>query len=122
MDFSNMNSIEIRRFMAEKGWHSKDSLTDSGWGNKFGYIIWFYRDDWHGKDVYFITGSGVCLNESTSNLFEIDEIVRKCAYKSLKAYKDFPKSIPYQNAKGEIVEEKLYNWENGIPVKRNSHS
>lgn len=115
----DMNAMEIRKFMTEKGWHSKDRLSSLGWGNKFGYSIWFSRWDWHGKKTATIIGGDVTFHEHTDNLSNIGETVRKCAYKALKAYEDFPTSIPYQNVKGEKVEEKNlpYTWEEGLPVE-----
>ena len=111
----NMDSMEIRHFMSLKGWHSEDRLSSSGWENKFGYTIWFYRWDWYGKNTASIFGKKVSFFEITDDLSEIEKVVRKCAYKVLKAYEDFPSSIPYQNSKGEIVEDKNlpYTWEEG---------
>lgn len=97
------DAMEIRTFMAEKGWHSQDRMSDMGWGDKVGYSIWFYRWDWHGIKTATITGDKVSFHDGTNNLSEIDKIVRNVAKRALQAYEDFPDSIPYQNVNGEVV-------------------
>lgn len=98
-------SMEIRLYMKDKGWDSKDTISKIGWGDEYGYSIWFERSDWHGRRTFALTGSRVSFHYHTDNLDEdnINFIVKTCALQALKAYDDFPNSIPCMNAKGKTV-------------------
>lgn len=100
----NMDEIyKIRLEMKKLGWESEDALTPLGWKNGYGYSIWFKRSDWHGRNVYTITGHEVSFHEHVkdgSDYKKVLESVRLCAEKSKKAWNDFTDSIPCQYANG----------------------
>lgn len=101
---STMDAMDIRNFMADKGWHSNDRLSNMGWGDTVGYSIWFYRWDWHGIKTAVVTGDKVSFHDGTNDLSNLDSTVRMAAKRALQAYALFPDSIPYQNINGEVVE------------------
>ncbi|WP_434302590.1 hypothetical protein [Clostridium botulinum] len=96
----DMSAMEIRLAMKENGWNSKDSLTNIGWGNKYGYSIWFERWDWHN-----VKGDKVCIHGHTSDLTKINKITYLTAIKCLRAWEDFTNSIPEQMADGSLEED-----------------
>lgn len=78
-----------------------------------GYSIWFERYDWHGRHTIALTGSRVSFHYYADNLDEdnINFIVKTCVLQALKAYDDFPDSIPCMNVRGEIVPSLMFgNW------------
>ena len=91
------------------GWDIEERTSSDGWGDgKIGYTIWIRRPDWHGKDAFSLTGKSVKLHATCDDAFNEAEVIG--AIKKLKkladtAWKDFPESIPVQNAYGELVEE-----------------
>lgn len=109
--FENKNSIEIRKIMTSYGWSSNDKFTQIGWGDKFGYSIWFERHDWHGKNTYSLTGNKVCFHRHINDLSEIDNITRECAIQALKAYEDYVDCIPCQNIFNKTIKSQMfYDW------------
>lgn len=84
--------MSIRLLMKDAGWVSKDDLTDIGWGDKYGYSIWFERWDWHGVDIY----NSVSFHSHSSNLDNMVETVRDAAKLALKAWNEYIDSVPTQ--------------------------
>ncbi|AKA44359.1 hypothetical protein [Paenibacillus polymyxa] len=103
--FSNLTSMEIRLKMQELGWDSKDQIAEGGWINGHVYSIWFERYNWHGRRTLAITGRHVCFHRHTNDVGMIDTVTRLCAEQALKAYKDFPDTIPCIDADGETVKD-----------------
>lgn len=107
---------DLRLQMKQLGWESEDSLTPMGWKNGYGYTIWFRRYDWHGKNAVSITGHEVCFYESEKHGADYNAVykaVKKCADKAVKAWNDFPKSIPCQNINGISEDIMCIPFENG---------
>lgn len=107
--FEGKNSMQIRLQMAELGWHSKDRLSDLGWGDKVGYSIWFTTHEWHGRNTYALTGHEVCFHRHTNNLDDIDGITKLCAEQALKAYEEYIDCIPFQDARGKTEKDILFS-------------
>lgn len=66
------------------------------------------RHDWHGKDAFSLTGWGVKLHAACDDAFneaKVIETLEKLKELADTAWKEFPESIPVQNAFGELVEE-----------------
>lgn len=111
---------KIQLEMARLGWSIETKISREGWSGTVGYTVWFKRSDWHGKLTYSITGSEVYFVGTTENVYNYDSVVatvRKTAEKAKKAWDDFPDSIPYQNAKGEIIKATMfYPFEEGKDI------
>ena len=116
--------IQIKQEMASQGWNIEEKISKEGWHGKTGYTIWFKRSDWHGKLTYSLTGHQVVFVGMTENAFAYDsvvEVVRNTAEKAKKAWNDFPDSIPFQNAKGEILEDVMcFPFSDGKDASRNA--
>ena len=72
------------------------------------YTVWIRRPDWHGKNAFSLTGGSVKLHATCDDAFDEAKVVETLAkLKKLAdvAWKEFPESIPVQNAFGELVEE-----------------
>ncbi len=111
MNLSDLRSMEIRLKMHELGWDSEDNLSKKGWINGYVYSIWFRRYDWHKRSTIALTGRDVCFHKHTNNLNEIDLVTRLCAEQAIKAYEEYPNSIPCLDANGETVEDlMLRDW------------
>lgn len=89
MSFDNMTTDEIRIYMTTQGWFSDDRLTNLGWGDKYGYSIWFNRWDWHGQRC-----DRVDVHAHTSDLDTIREVVAETAQRALATYEKFPYQPP----------------------------
>lgn len=79
--------LEIRRYMADQGWRSRDSIDFDG--ASWSYVIWFYRRDWH----------GTWINEPVevsahSGLDATGETVRRAAREAAQLWKTFPDKVP----------------------------
>lgn len=97
--------------MKKFGWESHDDLTTRGWGNEYGYSIWFERHNWHGRNTYALTGHGVTFHRHISDLSQIDYITKICAEQAIQAYEDFADCVPFQNAKNETAKDiMLSDW------------
>lgn len=105
LDLTNLTAMEIRLKMKEHGWDSEDCLNEGGWINGYSYSVWFKRWKWHGRHAVILTGHEVTFHKHTNDLSKIDAVTRLCAEQALKAYVDFPKTIPCLNAKDEVVED-----------------
>lgn len=114
--------MKIKHEMAQLGWDIEEEIMGNSWRNKTGYHIWFRRSDWHGKFTYSLTGHEVVFNGFTPNINDYEAImktIKKTADKSKKAWNDFPDSIPYQNAKGEIRKDIMFHpFEQGRNIKK----
>lgn len=101
---------KIKREMARLGWNIEERISDDGWDRKSkGYSIWFKRPDWHGKNVYTITGHEVCFHGHIGDFMMsqgVLRVVKETATKAKQAWNDFPDSIPYQTSTGEVVKDK----------------
>jgi hypothetical protein len=101
---------ELKIYMSQKGWRSKDQVSNLGWGDgdKYGYSIWFERWDWHGKN-----GADVCFHAHTGDLSKIHDVVEKAALMALKAWEEYQDCVPSQCLDGvkkdEIKTKILYN-------------
>jgi hypothetical protein len=93
-----MDAMQIRLEMTELGWYSEDRLTEMGWGDKFGYSIWFSRWDWHGMQAI----DKATYHAHTSDLDAIDEVVKKAATLAKKAWAEFPDEPPDQLMPDEL--------------------
>ena len=102
--------LDLKKELINSGWWDiEERISSYGWGDgKIGYTIWISRPDWHGKDAFSLTGRSVKLHAACDDAFSEAEVIG--AIKKLKkladtAWKEFPESIPVQNAYGELVEE-----------------
>lgn len=121
MLFDKIN--RIKQSMADLGWTIEEKISSDGWSNnQIGYFIKFSRFDWHGKFTISLTGHNVFFIGLAKNAFDYEEIlntVHHTAKIARKAWHDFPKSIPYQNAKGDIIEDlMIFPWEKGRNIHR----
>ena len=113
-EFLNIHTdqlFQIKQEMASLGWDIEEKFSKKGWRDRTGYTIWFKRSDWHGKLTYSLTGHQVVFVGTTENAFAYDSVIktaRNTAEKAKKAWEDFPDSIPFQNAKGEILEDVMF--------------
>lgn len=112
--------MKIQLEMTSLGWDVETQITGNGWRDNIGFIIWFKRSEWHGKFTYTITGHEVVFIGQTPNANDYNavlETVRKTAEIAKKAWDDFPDSIPYQNAKGEVIKDIMhYPFESGTDI------
>ena len=102
--------LDLKKEFIDSGWWDiEERISSYGLGDgKIGETIWISRPDWHGKDAFSITGRSVKLHTTCDDAFSEAEVIG--AIKKLKkladtAWKEFPESIPVQNAYGELVEE-----------------
>lgn len=102
--------LDLKKKLINSGWWDiEEKISCYSWGNgKIGYTIWIRRPDWHGKDAFSLTGRSVKLHAMCDDAFDESKVVE--TLKRLKkladtAWKEFPESIPVQNAFGELVEE-----------------
>lgn len=102
--------LNLKKEFIDSGWWDIDErISSDNWGNgKIGYTIWIRRPDWHGKDAFSLTGRSVKLHAMCDDAF--DEVKVIATLERLKkladtAWKEFPESIPVQNAFGELEEE-----------------
>ena len=98
---------KIRLQMARIGWHSEDKLTDTGWGDSFGYSIWFRRWDWHGGTrLIEAIGTDACYHAHRKGLGEEQmlDAVEEAAARARKAWALFPSPNlpPVQMADGVL--------------------
>lgn len=93
-----MTVMEVRLAMKDAGWESKDRLSTLGWGEKYGYSIWFERWDWHGTKL----GMPVSVHSHTDNLQEIDRVVYETAIRALKGWEEFKDTVPTQMVDGTL--------------------
>lgn len=102
--------LDLKKGFIDSGWWDIEERTSSdGWGDgKIGYTVWIRRPDWHGKNAFSLTGGSVKLHATCDDAFDEAKVVETLAkLKKLAdvAWKEFPESIPVQNAFGELVEE-----------------
>jgi hypothetical protein len=98
-----MTTIQIRKIMKEFGWDSKDEITSRGWSNnKYGYMIWFQRNDWHGVRL-----DKISFHAGTINFDEIDELVYELAFKTLNAWLVYKYEVPVQVAYGNLDVDRI---------------
>lgn len=102
--------LDLKKAFIDSGWWNiNERISSDGWGNgKIGYTICIRRPDWHGKDAFSLTGWGVKLHASCDDAFneaKVIETLEKLKELADTAWKEFPESIPVQNAFGELVEE-----------------
>lgn len=111
---------QIKQHMADLGWTIEEKIGSEGWSkNRVGYYIKFSRCEWHGKFTVSLTGHDVFFIGLAKNAFDYEEvlnIVHHTAKTARKAWHDFPTSIPYQNAKGNIIED-VYAYKNKSQTK-----
>ena len=106
-----MNTIlSLKKDFIDSGWlNINERISSDGWGNgKIGYTILIRRPVWHGKDAISLTGWGVKLHATCDDAFneaKVIETLEKLKELADTAWKEFPESIPVQNAFGELVEE-----------------
>lgn len=96
---SRDDTMAIRRQMAAEGWHSHDRLTTLGWGNGFGYSIWFHRWEWHGRRVDYAAAS---YHASTADPSKALSAVKEAARIARQALHDYPEYPPGQGPKGVL--------------------
>lgn len=103
-------SMQIRLRMAALGWISEDRITWMGWGldGTYGYSIWFERWDWHGKVMDRISFGG-----STKDFSEIDAVTKRAADLALRAWREFPNSVP-RAVNDTLVRDEMVSgfWQN----------
>ena len=106
-----MNTIlSLKKDFIDSGWWNiNERISSDSWGNgKIGYTICIRRHDWHGKDAFSLTGWGVKLHAACDDAFneaKVIETLEKLKELADTAWKEFPESVPVQNAFGELVEE-----------------
>ena len=98
--------VEIRVQMAEQGWKSEDRLTDVGWGNGFGYSVWFRRWDWHGTHLIKAIGEDACYHAHRKGLDRGSMLVavEEAAQRARDAWNRYPYPAlpPVQMADGKL--------------------
>ena len=106
----NADNIRLKKKLIDSEWWDiYERISSDGWGNgKIGYTIWIRRPDWHGKAAFSLTGGSVKLHAACDDAFNEAKVIE--TLENLKeladtAWKEFPESIPVQNAFGELVEE-----------------
>lgn len=102
--------LNLKKELIDSGWWDIEERTSSdSWGDrKIGYTIWIRRPDWHEKDAFSLTGGSVKLHAACDDAFDelkVIQTLEKLKELADTAWKEFPKSIPVQNACGELVEE-----------------
>lgn len=98
---SDVVGYDTYSWMMSQGWNFSDSWSSQGWGaatpqRHISFSSW----SWHGRK----SGSPVGFF-TFADAENFDERVSKLANSCLKAWRDYPESIPYQNAYGEIKED-----------------
>ncbi len=99
---------KLKLEMILDGWDIEEKYSNDGWKDHPGYTIWAKRDDWHEKDAHMVTGHAVIFWESCKEITNPTEMlgtVSALRKRTQKAWKDFPDSVPFQNAKGENLED-----------------
>lgn len=99
-------ATELKLELVRQGWDIKERISPDGWGGTTGYSIWVERADWHGKNSYTIIGNHVCFHGHTSDVFNETEVIatiEQVKRLAEQAWKEFPDSIPCQNAHGRLV-------------------
>lgn len=113
--------MKIQLEMIALGWDVETKISGEGWRDSIGYCIWFKRSNWHGKWTYTITGHEVVFVGTYENVNDYDGViamVRKTADKAKQAWSDFPDTIPYQNAKGEVRKDVMFcSFEEGKDIE-----
>lgn len=105
MIFKETDSItKIRITMSILGWASADSITNVGWGKKYGYSIWFSRWDWQGVKM-----NKICIHGHTEDLTEegIQRVIFNTAQKAYEASTTFTHSVPTQLADGSLIADSI---------------
>lgn len=102
--------LDLKKKLIDSGWWDiEERISCYSWGNgKIGYTIWIRRPDWHGKDAFSLIGRSVKLHAMCDNAFDeakVVETLERLKKLADAAWKEFPESIPVQNAFGELVEE-----------------
>lgn len=111
-NFANMDSLEIRQYMADLGFVSRDDMSYFGWGidnnghKLIGYGIWFKHWRWHGT-----RSSDVTFHEHVSpedlNQYQIIEAVRRCAKRAIDAWNNCPNFVPRQMPDGSMAVDEI---------------
>ena len=90
--------LDLKKELINSGWWDIDErISSDGW-----------RPDWHGKAAFSLTGGSVKLHAACDDAFneaKVIETLEKLKELADTAWKEFPESIPVQNAFGELVEE-----------------
>lgn len=76
-NFNGDDFFEVRKLMAAKGWESQDRITQSGWGEKVGFSIWFKK--WYPK-----MGFPFCGHAHVDDLDFIPEATLAAAFAALE--------------------------------------
>lgn len=104
--------LDLKKEFIDSGWWDiEERISSYEWSDgKIGYAILIRRPDWHGKDAFSLTGKSVKLHATCDDAFDEAKVIE--TLKELKelantAWNEFPKSIPVQNAFGELVEEEM---------------
>ena len=103
--FLKIHKLNIR--LIDAGWDIEEKYTNDG-SSAVMYHIWAKRCEWHGKFTYAITGHQVVFHESSeviSNGEALLKTVQRLYDKCERAWREYPASIPFQNAKNEIMED-----------------
>ena len=104
--YEKIQKLKIKMIL--DGWEIEEKYSNDGWNNCSGYTIWAKRDDWHEKYAHMLTGHSVVFWESCKEITNPTEMLRTVSAlrdRVRKAWKEFPTSVPYQNAIGEIWED-----------------
>lgn len=101
---------EIRLRMAARGWRSDTRIMpERGARRGATFQVWFKRDDWHGRltDVTVHSGCAVdpwdAAGDPAPHVAAIRRAVESAADRALRAWDDFPDSIPCQGLDGTMV-------------------
>lgn len=102
-------SWEIRLRLAAMGWRTDTRFehTRSGEGGRF--TIWVERSDWHGRSdsVNVHGGCGISLDQvdhgADGDIPVMLAVVRRLGERAVRAWHDFPDSIPCQMPDGSLV-------------------
>lgn len=90
--------MQLRAEMQAEGWGSEDRITKMGWGDFFGYSIWFERWDWHGVRTAVLIGTKACYHAHTPDPSKAIKAVRKAAELARVAYAMYKEAPPQQMA------------------------
>ena len=108
--------LGLKKEFIDSGWWDIDErISSDSWGDgKIGYTDEKLQDNemlfknWHGKAAFSLTGGSVKLHAACDDAFDEVKVIKtleKLKELADTAWKEFPESIPVQNAFGELVEE-----------------
>jgi len=100
-NFDKADTAQIQEYMMTLGWGYADSINARRNNDKHYRHVSFERYDWHGS----LLGAATTFWHLAPANILWDVTVRRLAQITLKAWKDFPDSVPHQTVDGSIKED-----------------